>query len=122
MYSDGFCGLESFMSSDPEETGIYIQWIHDVDDENNGSPRGRAEALIADGEVQSMEFRPNASQGFNDDRDRQTDRPAKTGCLGEGISAQGRNGRQNANLTGRTQTLEWSGISGRAFFQSTKQG
>ena len=122
MYSDGFCGPESFMSSDPEERDIYIQWIHHVDDENNGSPRGRTGPLIADGEVQSIEFRPNASPGFNDDRDRQTDRPAKTGCLGEGISAQGRIGRQYSNLTGRTQTFEWSGISSRTSFQSTESG
>ena len=29
----GFCGDESFMSSDPSERDIYIQWTYDIDDE-----------------------------------------------------------------------------------------
>lgn len=31
----GFCGKDSFMSSDPAERDIYIQWIYDIDDCNN---------------------------------------------------------------------------------------
>ncbi len=58
----GFCGPESFMSSDPEERDIYIQWIHDIDGENNWSPRGETDVLITPGEIQSIEFWPYTSQ------------------------------------------------------------
>ena len=52
----GFCGQESFVSSDPTERDIYIQWIYDVDDENKWSPRGENGVLIAADQVQTIEF------------------------------------------------------------------
>ena len=58
----GFCGSESFMSSDPTERDIYIQRIYDIDDENKWSPRGDNGVLIAAGEVQTIEFWPYYSQ------------------------------------------------------------
>ena len=54
----GFCGGESFMSSDPNERDIYIQWAYDIDDENNWSSRSESGVLIAAGEVQTIEFWP----------------------------------------------------------------
>ena len=54
----GFCGDESFMSSDPGERDIYIQWTYDIDDQNNWSSRGENGVLIAAGEVQTIEFWP----------------------------------------------------------------
>lgn len=54
----GFCGRESFMSSDPGERDVYIQWIYDIDADNNWSSRNEKKVLIAGGEFQSVEF-PN---------------------------------------------------------------
>ena len=50
------------MSSDPEERDIYIQWVYDIDANDNWSlPSKPDEAcekgvLIAAGEIQSVEF------------------------------------------------------------------
>ena len=52
----GFCGSDSFMSSDPAERDIYIQWIYDIDDKNRWSSRGENGVLIAAGEVRTIEF------------------------------------------------------------------
>ena len=58
----GFCGPESFMSSDPAERDIYIERIHDVDDGNKWLPRDVNGifngVLIAAGEIQTIEFWP----------------------------------------------------------------
>ncbi|MCY3751448.1 MAG: DUF6338 family protein [Gammaproteobacteria bacterium] len=54
----GFCGDESFMSSDPSERDIYIQWTYDIDDQNKWSSRGESGVLIAAAEVQTIEFWP----------------------------------------------------------------
>lgn len=54
----GFCGEDSFISSDPGERDIYIQWVYDVDPENNWSSRGDSGVLIAAGEVRTIEFWP----------------------------------------------------------------
>ena len=54
----GFCGSESFMSSDPAERDIYIERIYDVDDKNNWSSRREKGVLIAAGEIQTIEFWP----------------------------------------------------------------
>ena len=58
----GFCGPESFISSDPGERDIYIQWVYDIDDENNWSLRGLHGVLIAAGEIQTVEFWPYTSE------------------------------------------------------------
>ena len=54
----GFCGSNSFMSSDPAERDIYIQWIYDIDKNNKWSSRGENGVLISAGEVQTVEFWP----------------------------------------------------------------
>ena len=58
----GFCGEESFMSSDPGERDIYIQWTYDIDENNNWSSRGENGVLIAAGEFQTIEFWPYKPQ------------------------------------------------------------
>lgn len=54
----GFCGPESFMSSDPKERDLYIQWIHEIDDEGRWSPHAERGLFIAAGEVRTIEFWP----------------------------------------------------------------
>ena len=58
----GFCGTGSFMSSDPAERDIYIQWIYDIDEDDNWSPRGDNGVLITSGEVRTIEFWPYYQQ------------------------------------------------------------
>ena len=58
----GFCGSGSFMSSDPAERDIYIQWIYDIDKNNKWSSRGENGVLISAGEVQTIEFWPYTSK------------------------------------------------------------
>ena len=54
----GFCGADSFMSSDPAERDIYIQWIYDIDDDNKWTSRGNNGVLITAGEIRTIEFWP----------------------------------------------------------------
>ena len=54
----GFCGKDSFMSSDPAERDLYIQWVYDIDDENNWTSPGTKGALIGAGEIRTIEFWP----------------------------------------------------------------
>ena len=65
----GFCGPESFMSSDPTERDIYIQWIYNIDDQNNWTPRGENGVLIAAGEIRTIEFWPYTSQENANDQE-----------------------------------------------------
>ena len=58
----GFCGSESFMSSDPTERDIYIQQVYDVDDDDNWSSSGEKSLLITADEVQTVEFWPYVLQ------------------------------------------------------------
>ena len=54
----GYCGPDSFMSSDPIERDIYVQLVYDIDDENNWIPRGDNGVLITSGQVKTIEFWP----------------------------------------------------------------
>ncbi len=58
----GFCGDDSFMSSDPAERDIYVQWVYDIDDEANWNQRGENAVLITAGEISTIEFWPYVSQ------------------------------------------------------------
>ena len=58
----GFCGADSFMSSDPAERDIYIQWIYDIDENNKWTSRGNNGVLITTGEIRTIEFWPYTSQ------------------------------------------------------------
>ena len=50
-------GLDSFVSSDPSERDIYVQEIYHIDDEGNWKSQNHG-ALIASGEVSTIEFWP----------------------------------------------------------------
>ena len=65
----GFCGEDSFISSDPHERDIYIQWVYDIDPENNWSSRGDSGVLIASGEVRTIEFWPYTPEENPDDHE-----------------------------------------------------
>ena len=54
----GYCGPDSFMSSDPTERDMYIEQIYDLDDDDNWINVGRKEVLVTSGEVQTIEFWP----------------------------------------------------------------
>ena len=54
----GLLGSDSFISSDPAERDIYIQWTYDIDRDNNNKwiPRDGNGVLIAAGEIRTVEF------------------------------------------------------------------
>lgn len=52
----GFCGPESFMSSDPNERDLYIQWVYEIDGEGQWSASDERGLFIAAGEVRTIEF------------------------------------------------------------------
>ena len=58
----GFHSSESFVSSDPNERDIYIQWLYDIDDENKWHSRGDKSVLITSGQVKTIEFWPYKTQ------------------------------------------------------------
>ena len=62
----GFCGSDSFMSSDPSERDIYIQQVYDVDDDNNWSSSAEKALLIIADEIQTIEFWPYVLQESHD--------------------------------------------------------
>lgn len=55
----GFCGSDSFMSSDPGERDIYIERIYDIEEDNRWVSCGEKGLLVAAGEVQTIEFWPH---------------------------------------------------------------
>ena len=64
----GFCGQESFISSDPMERDVYTEQIYDIDDNNEWSSPGRKGILIAPGEVKTIEFWPYAPEEDADEQ------------------------------------------------------
>lgn len=54
----GYCGPQSFISSDPAERDMYIEQIYDLDSEDNWINVGTKEVLITSGEIQTIEFWP----------------------------------------------------------------
>lgn len=54
----GFCGSDSFISSDPQERDIYIQRIYDLDENDTWIDRGEKGLLVPHGETRSIEFWP----------------------------------------------------------------
>jgi len=52
----GFCGPESFMSSDPNERDLYIQWVYEIDGEGQWRASDERGLFIAAGEVRTIEF------------------------------------------------------------------
>ena len=62
----GFCGSESFISSDPAERDIYIQAIYDVGADDTWSSRGQNGVLIGPNQVRTIEFWPYQPAGGRD--------------------------------------------------------
>ena len=54
----GYCGPQSFISSDPAERDMYIEQIYDLDADYQWVNVGRKEVPIASGEIQTIEFWP----------------------------------------------------------------
>ena len=55
----GFFGSKSFISTSPYERDMYIQYLYEIDDEDNWTPRGRSGVLIASGKIKTIEFWPH---------------------------------------------------------------
>lgn len=55
----GFLGSKSFISTSPYERDMYIQYLYEIDDEDNWTPRGRSGVLIASGKIKTIEFWPH---------------------------------------------------------------
>ncbi len=60
----GFFGSNSFISTSPGERDMYIQYLYDIDNKNNWTPRGRSGVLITSGKIKTIEFWP-----FNPEED-----------------------------------------------------
>ena len=54
----GYCGPQSFISSDPAERDMYIEQIYDLDADHQWVNVGKKEVLITSGEIQTIEFWP----------------------------------------------------------------
>ncbi len=54
----GLFGNQSFAASDPAERDIYIQWVYDIDEEENWISRGETAILVTANEVSTIEFWP----------------------------------------------------------------
>ncbi|TCU61270.1 hypothetical protein EDF58_101584 [Novosphingobium sp. PhB57] len=58
----GYLGEQSFISSAPAERDIFLEKVYEIDPENNWIPRTSG-VWIGHGEIQSIEFWPNAQGG-----------------------------------------------------------
>lgn len=56
----GYCGNNSFFSSDPLERDILIEKVYDLDDDDTWLDVGPKSVLIASSEIQTVEFWPVA--------------------------------------------------------------
>lgn len=54
----GWCGIDSFMSSDPSERDLYIEYIYDLDENDNWIETEDKSVLISPGEISTIEFWP----------------------------------------------------------------
>jgi hypothetical protein len=63
----GFCGRNSFISSDSKERDLYIERVYDLDDQNNWHPRDNG-VLIAAGEIRTIEFWPTHTGDRSNER------------------------------------------------------
>ena len=84
----GFCGTDSFMSSDPAERDLYIQWIYDIDDgTNEWSSRPANGVLISAGEIRTIEFWPYHPKENTNEQGRPITTAPKPTARAEGIPA-----------------------------------
>lgn len=55
----GWCGLDSFIGSDPKDRDLYIEQVYDVDEQGNWTMRTPGKGIyIAGGEVRTIEIIP----------------------------------------------------------------
>lgn len=59
----GYCGRESFMSSDPTERDIYVEKIYRLGEDNTWNDAGEHGLWVASGEIRTIEFFPVSEQG-----------------------------------------------------------
>jgi len=52
----GFCGENSFISSDPSERDIFIERVYELDDNNVWHEQAGKGVLIAQGEIRTIEI------------------------------------------------------------------
>ncbi len=57
-YLRGYCGPNSFISSDPTERDMYIERVYDLGDNGLWVDQDEKGALIAPGEISTIEFWP----------------------------------------------------------------
>lgn len=81
----GCCSKNSFMSSDPAERDMYIQWLYDIGEDNHWHSRGDNGVLVAAGEIKTIEFWPITPQGDHSEQERHT---ADVEQSREGVSTQ----------------------------------
>ena len=58
IYFGGFCGSESFISSEASERDLYIERIYDIDNNNTWHLRDKTSMLVASGQVSRIELIP----------------------------------------------------------------
>lgn len=61
----GFIGENSFMSSDPNERDIYIEWLYERDDNDIWTSKGACGLLIPGNRIKAIEFWPHRAEGEN---------------------------------------------------------
>lgn len=54
----GYLGLRSFISSDPGERDIYVEYVYDITDAGEWLDVGQKSVLITSGEIRTIEFWP----------------------------------------------------------------
>lgn len=64
----GFCGANSFISSDPKERDVYIQQVFEIGENDQWIQSERA-VLIAPGEVRTIEFWPAKPETKGDENE-----------------------------------------------------
>ena len=64
----GWCGRDSFISSNPDERDLYIESAYPVDggDDRYPTPDERRGVWIAGGEISTIEFSPHDPEGVTD--------------------------------------------------------
>jgi len=61
----GYCGRDSFMSSDPSERDIYIQKIYNLGENDSWNDNGDHGLWVASDEIKTIEFFPVVEEGVS---------------------------------------------------------
>lgn len=63
----GYCGRNSFMSSDPTERDLYVEKLYDWGEDDSWLDGGDHGLWVASGELKSVEFFPVSEEGKSND-------------------------------------------------------